>query len=57
MFVDKAGAYLSEASLGCLTLGQAPGLTQEQSTTPERIARDKQPILLQKFVNYGRKKP
>jgi hypothetical protein len=48
MFAGKAGAYPSEASFRCSTLGHWTGL--------ERLARDKHSSLLRKFVNCGRKK-
>ncbi len=56
MFVGKARTYPNEAPFRCSTLGLAPGLALKQYTRLERLARDKHPGLLQKFVSYGRKK-
>ncbi len=49
-------AYPSEAPFRCSTPGQAPGLTRTHQTRLERLARDKHSSLLQRSVNYGRKR-
>ncbi len=54
-FAGKARAYLSEESLRCPSLGQAPGLTSKYQTILERLARDKHSCLLRKLVNYVQK--
>jgi hypothetical protein len=56
IFAGKAGAYSSEAPFRCSTPGSAPGLTHKYYTRQEKLARDKHSSLLQKSVNYGRKK-
>jgi hypothetical protein len=53
MFVGKAGAYPSQAPFRCSTLGEAHCPTHKHLAGLER---DKRSSLLQKFVNYGRKK-
>ncbi len=49
-------AYPSEAPFRCSTIGYAPSLTYTYQTRLERLARDKHSSLLQRSVNYGRKK-
>ncbi len=50
-------AFLSESSLRCSTLGQAPAWPcHKHYTKLERPARDKHCSLLQTFVNYSSKK-
>ncbi len=44
------------APFRCSTLGYAPGLTRKHLTRLGRLARDKHSSLLQKSVNFGRKK-
>ncbi len=46
----------SEASFRCCTLGQAPSFTHKHQTRLEMFVRDKCSSLLQKFVDYSRKK-
>ncbi len=55
IFTHKSftGFHPSDAPFRCSTLGQAPGLTHKHQT---RLARDKHSSLLQKSVNYDRKK-
>ncbi len=54
--MGKAGACPSKAPFRCSTLGRAPGLTHKHLTILERLAMDKHSSLLQKVVNYDRKK-
>ncbi len=56
MSAGKAGAYMSEAPFRCYTLGQALGLTHEQQTRLERLAKDKHSNPLPKYINYDGKK-
>ncbi len=55
MFLDKAGAYLSQAPLSCSAVRYAPGFIHKHQTRLERLARDKYISLVRAFVNYGRK--
>ncbi len=56
VFAGKAGAYPSEAPFKCSILEWAPGLAHKQSTSMERLAKNKHSSLLRIFVNYGQKK-
>jgi hypothetical protein len=49
------GAYLSETTLRCSTLGYVSGLTHKHQTRLERFAKDRHSCLLRTLVNYGRK--
>ncbi len=51
MFASKAGAYFSEESLRCYTVGQVPGLTHKHQTKLENPAKDKLSSLLGSFTN------
>jgi hypothetical protein len=55
MFESKPGAYPSEASFRCSTLGQASDLTSKDWTKLERFAEAKCPSLLRTFIIYGQK--
>ncbi len=47
--------YTAQATLKCLSLRMAPGLTQKHLTRLEMLAWDKHCGLLEKFVIYGPK--
>jgi hypothetical protein len=55
MFARYMGAYSSETTFTCSTLGYATGLTHKHQTRLERLAKDKHSSLLRTLVNYGRK--
>ncbi len=56
VFLGKARAYPSEASLRYSTLGEAPSLTQKHQTRLEILATDIHSSLLRKSINYSRNK-
>ncbi len=56
MLVGKSKTFPSQEPFTCSALGQAPGLAHKQQTRLDRLARDKVSSLLQKLVNYDRKK-
>ncbi len=56
MFVGKAGPYLIEEAFRSSTLGQSPSLAHKQQTRLEQLTGYKHSSLLQKSVNYVRKK-
>jgi hypothetical protein len=51
MCVSKAGAYPSEATFRCSSLGYAPGLTNRHYPKLEKLARDRHFGLLLTFIN------
>jgi len=56
IFVSKAGAYPRVEQLKRASLGQPPDVTCNRKTRLRRAVSDKHSSLLQKFINYGRKK-
>ncbi len=52
MSASKTGAYPSEAPFRCPHLGLDPGLTCQQSTSPERFAGDKHYSLFNTIIKY-----
>jgi hypothetical protein len=52
MSASKTGAYPSEAPFRCPHLGLDPGLTCQQSTSPERFAGDKHYSLFNIIIKY-----
>ncbi len=55
MFVGEPRTYPSEVPFRWYTLGKVPCLTYKDSTSFERLAKEKHSSLLRKFVNNGRK--
>jgi hypothetical protein len=51
MFANKFGAYLSEATLRCCTLGKAPGFTHKHKTRLKKPTKGK---YSSKVLNFGR---
>jgi hypothetical protein len=56
MFVDKAGADPIEVPFRCSAASGARVVNYKLKNWPGRLARDKHSSLLQKSINYGRKK-
>jgi hypothetical protein len=55
-FWARPGAYHTVEYLKDASLGKSPGSPLNLFTRLERLARNKQSSLLQKFINDGRKK-